>query len=99
MPRIPAQGFKLVFCQWATFVSEALLFAAAKTIYKYRAGRDDDLGQLQDLKSDLTEFSNSPTTIKSPGKAKSPTEGGRRDTRKRKGSRAERRQIPASFDC
>lgn len=69
------------------------LFAAAKTIYKYRAG-DDDLGQLQDLKSDITEFSNSPTTMRSPGKSKSPKEGGRGDMRKRKGSQAERRQIP-----
>lgn len=63
----------------------------------------DDLGQLQDLKSDITELSNSPTTIRSPGKSKSPKGGGRGDMRKRKGSQAERRQISApgalSADC
>ena len=32
---------------------------------------DDDLGQLQDVKSDITELSNSPTTITSLGKSKS----------------------------
>ena len=56
---------------------------------------NDDLGQLHELKSDKTELSKSPTRIMSLGKTKSPKEGSRGDTRKRKGSQAEKRQMSA----
>lgn len=43
---------------------------------------NDDLGQQQDLKSDMTEFSNSTKTIRSSGKSTSPKDGDRGDMRK-----------------
>ena len=59
-------------------MSEAFFFylQLQKLSINTRAGGDDDLGQLQDLKSDITEFSISPTTIRSPGKSKK-SKGGR----------------------
>lgn len=92
---IPAQCFVNGPPLW----KRPFLFAAAKTIYKYRAGGGGDLGQLQDLKSDITEFSNSPTTIIHLGNPKG-TMGGEREGGQIRGrgkevkQRGDRFQLP-----
>lgn len=54
MPQIPALCLKLVLCQWATFVSEASLYLQLQKLSINTTRGNDDLGQLQDLKSDIT---------------------------------------------